>query len=131
MSTGAAELNPFEQRVCEYLLKNPEVIMEALQLVNALGAACTPSFAVHESPRPVPEIQFENGEGKAMSLADCRRKVVLFNIWANGHAPCRRQMPTLERLQATLGGPLDRKGLPGRAGVLPGARCRGAPDLPR
>ena len=33
-STGADELNPFEQRVREYLLKNPEVIMEALQILQ-------------------------------------------------------------------------------------------------
>src|SRR5688572_25266918 len=34
MSTGADELDPFEQRVREYLLKNPEVIMEALQALQ-------------------------------------------------------------------------------------------------
>src|SRR5919106_6203805 len=55
-----------------------------------------------------------------MSLADLRSKVVLLNIWATWCAPCRREMPTLERLQAELGGPdfevvalsIDRKGLP-------------------
>jgi len=34
MSTGAAEEDPFEQRVREYLLKNPEIIMEALQILQ-------------------------------------------------------------------------------------------------
>jgi len=34
MSSKAAELEPFEQRVREYLLKNPEVIMEALQVLQ-------------------------------------------------------------------------------------------------
>lgn len=33
-SSKAAELNPFEQRVREYLLKNPEVILEALQVLE-------------------------------------------------------------------------------------------------
>jgi protein-disulfide isomerase len=33
-STQAAELDEFEQRVREYLLKNPEVIMEALQILQ-------------------------------------------------------------------------------------------------
>jgi thiol-disulfide isomerase/thioredoxin len=84
------------------------------------GAQAPTGFAVHESPRPLPDIQFENGKGEAMSLADFRGKVVLLNIWATWCAPCRREMPTLDRLQATLGGPdfqvvalsLDRKGLP-------------------
>ena len=34
MSSQAPELDPFEQRVREYLLKNPEVIMEALQILQ-------------------------------------------------------------------------------------------------
>jgi thiol-disulfide isomerase/thioredoxin len=67
----------------------------------------------------LPEVQFENGQGEAMTLADFRGKVVLLNIWATWCAPCRREMPTLERLQAQLGGPdfevvalsIDRKGL--------------------
>ena len=34
MSSKATELDPFEQRVREYLLTNPEVIMEALQVLE-------------------------------------------------------------------------------------------------
>jgi protein-disulfide isomerase len=34
MSSQAAELDEFEQRVRDYLLKNPEVIMEALQILQ-------------------------------------------------------------------------------------------------
>jgi protein-disulfide isomerase len=34
MSSKTAELDPFEQRVREYLLKNPEVIIEALQILQ-------------------------------------------------------------------------------------------------
>jgi thiol-disulfide isomerase/thioredoxin len=86
----------------------------------SVEAQAPAGFAVHESPRPLPEIQFEDGQGEAMRLADFRGKVVLLNIWATWCAPCRREMPTLERLQAELGGPdfevvalsIDRKGLP-------------------
>jgi thiol-disulfide isomerase/thioredoxin len=88
--------------------------------MQSAGAQAPAAFAVHESPRPLSEIQFENAQGEAMSLADFRGKVVLLNIWATWCAPCRREMPTLERLQAELGGPdfevvalsIDRKGLP-------------------
>ena len=88
--------------------------------IQPAGAQAPAGFTVHESPRPLPKIQFENGQGEAMSLADFRGKVVLLNSWATWCAPCRREMPTLERLQAELGGPefevvalsLDRKGLP-------------------
>jgi cytochrome oxidase Cu insertion factor (SCO1/SenC/PrrC family) len=50
--------------------------------IQPARAQAPAGFAVHESPRPVPEIQFENGRGEAMSLADFRGKVVLLNIWA-------------------------------------------------
>ncbi|MGH6885371.1 MAG: TlpA family protein disulfide reductase [Geminicoccales bacterium] len=68
----------------------------------------------------MPEITFDDAEGRTLTLADFRGKVVLLNIWATWCVPCRREMPTLDRLQAELGGPdfevvalsIDRKGLP-------------------
>ena len=87
--------------------------------IQPAGAQPPAGFVVHESPRPVPEIQFENGQGEAIGLADFRGKIVLLNIWATWCAPCRREMPTLDRLQAELGSPdfevvalsIDRNGL--------------------
>jgi thiol-disulfide isomerase/thioredoxin len=76
-------------------------------ITQAEAAQMTPQegFVIYDKPRRVPEIQFENGEGKTMSLADFRGKVVLLNIWATWCTPCRHEMPTLDRLQARLGGP--------------------------
>ena len=62
------------------------------------------SMSLHETPRPVPEIRFEDGEGRPLTLADFWGKVVLLNIWATWCGPCRREMPMLDRLQAKLGG---------------------------
>jgi len=101
----------------------PAVAIALLPLavsIQPAGAQVPAGFALHESPRSLPDIQFENGQGEAMSLADFRGKVVLLNIWATWCAPCRREMPTLERLQAELGGEdfevvalsIDRNGLP-------------------
>src|SRR5262249_36739879 len=44
-------------------------------------------------------------QGRTRSLADFKDKVIVLNIWATWCVPCRREMPTLDRLQATLGGP--------------------------
>lgn len=63
------------------------------------------NFVVHDSPRPLTNLQFEDDGGQARSLADFKGKVVVLNIWATWCVPCRREMPTLDRLQTVLGGP--------------------------
>jgi thiol-disulfide isomerase/thioredoxin len=62
------------------------------------------NFVVHEAPKPIPTIAFEDEQGRQRSLADFRGKVVLLNIWATWCVPCRKEMPALDRLQAALGG---------------------------
>lgn len=62
-------------------------------------------FVASASPKPVPQLQFTGRAGRALSLADFRGKVILLNIWATWCAPCRKEMPSLDRLQAQLGGP--------------------------
>jgi thiol-disulfide isomerase/thioredoxin len=64
----------------------------------------SPNFLLHDAPAPMPELRFSDGEGQPLSLADFRGKVVLLNIWATWCVPCRKEMPTLDRLQAALGG---------------------------
>ena len=80
----------------------------ALLLVGAGAAAAAErpaSFVWHSEPRSVPELQFVDGEGQARTLGDFRGKVVLLNVWATWCPPCRQEMPALDALQATLGGP--------------------------
>jgi thiol-disulfide isomerase/thioredoxin len=62
-------------------------------------------FARSSAPKPAPQLQFEDAAGRLRSIADFRGKVVLLNIWATWCAPCREEMPALDRLQAKLGGP--------------------------
>ncbi len=89
------------------------------QSESARTAAGVP-FARSATPQPLPDIRFEDQAGRELSLADFRGKVVLLNIWATWCPPCRKEMPTLDRLQAKLGGPdfevvalsIDEKGAP-------------------
>ncbi|MFH1344106.1 MAG: TlpA disulfide reductase family protein [Pseudomonadota bacterium] len=76
-----------------------------IALTWSMAAAQEPSrnFIIHE-PKPIAAIRFEQADGQPRSLADFRGKVVLLNIWATWCVPCRKEMPTLDRLQAKLGG---------------------------
>lgn len=62
-------------------------------------------FVTLARPRPVSQLQFTDEAGRALSLAEFRGKVILLNIWATWCPPCRKEMPSLDRLQARLGGP--------------------------
>ncbi len=54
-------------------------------------------------PRGAPEIAFQH-EGGSVTLADFRGKAVLVNFWATWCAPCLKELPSLDALEATLGG---------------------------
>jgi len=73
-------------------------------LGDFLGAEKFANFTFFDRPRPVPEVRFLDGEGRALTLDRFHGKVVLLNLWATWCAPCRREMPTLDNLQARLGG---------------------------
>lgn len=57
-----------------------------------------------DRPGPAPEISFSDAVGNSLTLTDFRGKVVLLNLWATWCAPCVEEMPSLDRLQARLGG---------------------------
>lgn len=62
-------------------------------------------FVLHGVPRDVPDLRFVDGDLQAVSLADFGGRTVLLNLWAIWCAPCVEEMPTLDALQAELGGP--------------------------
>ena len=60
------------------------------------------TFDLSQPPSPAPEISFSDLSGNTLGLEDFRGQVVLVNFWATWCAPCLRELPSLERLQAAL-----------------------------
>lgn len=48
--------------------------------------------------RPAPEFNLPMANGELKSLRDFRGKVVFLNFWASFCEPCRKEMPSMERL---------------------------------
>jgi len=61
-------------------------------------------FTLHPSPRPAPAAAFKTRDGQPTSLAELRGRVLLVNYWATWCTPCVAEMPSLDRLEAALGG---------------------------
>jgi thiol-disulfide isomerase/thioredoxin len=60
---------------------------------------------LHAEPRALPALRLVDASGASTSLAAFRGRAVLLNFWATWCPPCRAEMPDLDRLQGTLGGP--------------------------
>ena len=72
--------------------------------LEALRAGEMDKLVVHPVPQPAVDGAFTDLDGGNHSLADFRGKVVVLNFWATWCAPCREEMPSLDRLQAETGG---------------------------
>ena len=62
------------------------------------------NFLLDPQPKPAPQIAFVDVEGAALTLEDFHGQWILLNLWATWCGPCKREMPSLDRLQGALGG---------------------------
>lgn len=80
-----------------------------LGLLMVVVAACT-----SEAPRPpagppvvgqvAPDFTLSDLDGRPVTLAQLRGKVVIVNFWATWCPPCRAEMPSMEQLHRELSG---------------------------
>ena len=56
------------------------------------------NIAINEIPKSISPIIFEDFLGNKISLEEYRGKLVIINFWATWCAPCKKEMPSLDRL---------------------------------
>ena len=69
-------------------------------LVKGEVAALIPADA---QPLLVSGLAFNGSDGKPVALSAWKGKTLLVNLWATWCVPCRKEMPALDRLQASSG----------------------------
>lgn len=75
-----------------------------LLVPSAAGSAPPPdslaSLTIHAFPEPIPApaLLLERVDGPPLRLEGLRGRVVFLNFWASWCAPCRQEMPAMERL---------------------------------
>jgi thiol-disulfide isomerase/thioredoxin len=75
------------------------------QRIAPLAHGEVAALTMASTPLKLPDLAFEDGDGKPKKLSDWQGKTVLVNLWATWCVPCRKEMPALERLQTKLQGP--------------------------
>ena len=58
------------------------------------------NIVLNEITKPISSIIFEDFSGNDINLKDFHGKLIIINFWATWCAPCREEMPSLDRLYA-------------------------------
>lgn len=77
-------------------------IVLAASLVAATGCNQKPPADRVIEGRPFPHLLLPEFDGALRSTQDYRGRVVVLNVWATWCPPCRKELPSLERLHKRL-----------------------------
>jgi len=86
------------------VVKNEPVIAQDLQINPVVEGEFGKRLTIYDTPRDIPNIEFQTVFNKPMSLDDLKGQWVILNLWATWCPPCIVEMPSLQKLQDTYEG---------------------------
>ncbi|MGU3573931.1 thiol:disulfide interchange protein TlpA [Brucellaceae bacterium C25G] len=74
-----------------------------LENLNVAAGGDVAAMRAADKPISLAQLAFTDSKGQKMTLGDFKGKTLLVNLWATWCAPCRAEMPALDRLQQMKG----------------------------
>ena len=56
------------------------------------------NIVIHEKPTQIKELKFKDSDLNEVDLTNKKGNIMILNFWATWCAPCKREMPSLEKL---------------------------------
>lgn len=81
----------------------PQPSAATVETPSASDGSELAAFVRRPQPVELADIKFLDGAGQPISLSQFKGKTILLNLWATWCAPCRKEMPSLDRLQKDMG----------------------------
>lgn len=71
--------------------------------LEALKEGSMKKLVIHSAPQEVSDAAFVAPDGSEVRMSDFAGQYILLNFWATWCAPCRKEMPGLDALEAEFG----------------------------
>ena len=57
------------------------------------------NLVIHNNPKKLDKINFKNIDNEIVNLKEFENSLIIINFWATWCAPCKKEMPSLNKLQ--------------------------------